>query len=155
MQDVSYDCNTLQHTATHCNTLQHDATHCYTLQHTATSRHLRCKMYLMTATHCNTLQHTATHCDTLQHAATCCNTLQYTATSRHLRCKMHKRQAKGTNSQNVNYYLNLRLSLLHNVAIELAFYNLNRRDTARSSFAGSYSLITSQLTAQSCHTADI
>ena len=26
-----YDCDTLQHTATHCNTLQHTATHCNTL----------------------------------------------------------------------------------------------------------------------------
>jgi len=29
-----FDCNTLQHTATHCNTLQHTATHSNTLQPT-------------------------------------------------------------------------------------------------------------------------
>ena len=31
---AGFNCNTLQHTATHCNTLQHTATHCNTLQHT-------------------------------------------------------------------------------------------------------------------------
>ena len=52
---LSYDCNTLQHTATQCKTLQRTATHCNTLQHTATQ--------------CNALQHTATQCNTLQHTA--------------------------------------------------------------------------------------
>jgi len=34
IQQGTYGCNTLQHTATHYNTLQHIATHCDTLQHT-------------------------------------------------------------------------------------------------------------------------
>ena len=71
-----WDCNTLQHTATHCNTLQHTATHRNTLQRTAT----HCNTLQHTATHCNTLQHTATHCNTLQHTVTRCNTRRHTAT---------------------------------------------------------------------------
>jgi len=91
----SFDCKTLQHTATCCNTLL--------LQHTPSSGTL-CDGGLELAHICNTLQHTsaahstqwcmiewgcivnwnavynaATYCNILQHAATCCNKLHAVA----------------------------------------------------------------------------
>jgi len=66
-----YNCNTLQHTATHCNTLQHTATHC----NRQTPVLLCCPrifVYVPSQVrleYCNTLQHPATHCNTRQHPA--------------------------------------------------------------------------------------
>jgi len=100
-----YDCNTLQHTATHCNTLQRTAEHYYALQRNATDCNTRadesknmpgcdCNTLQYTATHCNTLQRTATHCNTLQHTATYCSTLLHTATQcytlQHTRWRVQK-----------------------------------------------------------------
>jgi len=101
----AYDCNTLQHsathsnrgtpvapdTATHFNTLQHNATHCSIFAAhckrgapaTADSHVTDCSTRQYTAAHCNTMHHTATEVLLQQLKAmnlttTHCNTLQHT-----------------------------------------------------------------------------
>jgi len=85
--NAGYDCNTLQHTATHCNTLQHTATQRYACIHRV--RILRRGIPCNTLQQTLTLQHTATHICTCIHrlqilrCAIPCNKVQYIISLQH------------------------------------------------------------------------
>ena len=73
---VRFQCNTLQHTATHCTALQHTATHCNTLQRTATHCNAGYPAMQCVTVCCIVLQCVTVWCSMVQFLALCCSTLQ-------------------------------------------------------------------------------